>query len=68
MSPLARVFKHTSVLDVEVTLRCHGSSVRLSPKAMALLPIKISITIADIYRLFEERFDRQLNRMKGPFD
>ena len=33
--PLARVFQHTSVLDVEMSLTCYGRRARLSPRAMA---------------------------------
>ena len=38
------VSSHTSILDVEVTvtLRCHGSRVRLSPRAMVPFPIMMN--------------------------
>ena len=31
---LARLYQHTSVLDIEVTLRFHGRRAWLSPRAM----------------------------------
>ena len=63
--PLAKEFNHTSILDVEVTIRCYGRRARLSPRAMAPSPSKTNSglaapTLADLYRLFEERFERQL--------
>ena len=36
--PLARVYQHTCVLDVEVTLICHGRRAWLSPRAMTRFP------------------------------
>ena len=58
---MARVFYRTSVLDVDVTLRCHRSRARLPPRALTPFPIMMNSgkpTMVELYRIIKERFDR----------
>ena len=45
--PLARVYQHTSVLDVEVSLTCSERRARLSPRAMVPSTSKINSGLAN---------------------
>ena len=65
--------QYTSILSAEVSLTCHGRKARLSLRTMAPSPKeKISglgePTLADVYRLFEEMFDKHQKRIDSFFD
>ena len=54
--PLARVYQHTSVLSIEAILLCHGGRVEgNSPVLQQEESGSGEPTLADVYRLFEER-------------
>ena len=70
---MVRVFNHTSVLDVEVTLRCHGRRARLSLRAMAPFPIMMNLDLINPrWRLYiellkirsDKKFDELTEKMK----
>ena len=61
--------QYTIVLSTEVSLKCHGRRARLSLRAIAASPSKNnSGLLVDVYRLFEESFDKQQKRMDSFFD
>ena len=56
-----------------VTLTCHGTGARLSPEGNGPVPQQEEFgsdqsTLADVYQLFEERFERQLKGVKSHLD
>ena len=63
---------YTRVLSTEITLTCYGRRARLSLRATARPPArKIGSdqpTLEDIYRLFEEIFERQLKGVECHLD
>ena len=71
--PLARVYKHTSVFGAEVYPKIPRNRNKAVPEGNGPVPQYDKFgpdqpTLADIYRLFEERFDRKLNLRKSHFD
>ena len=51
-----------------LTLRCYGNKTRMSPRAMVPFSIVMNLpTIADLYRMLEGNFDRQVDRMRSHF-
>ena len=78
--PLARVYQHTSatsILDVEVSLSCHGRKARLSLRAMAPSTREKNLGLTNprwriyIYHMMKEaldRCDKKLNEISEKMD
>ena len=61
------------ILGTDVTLICHRRRARLSPRTMAPSPSKKNSglakpTLADVYRMVEELFDRLDRKLENLFD
>ena len=70
---MARLFYHTSDLDVEVNHNMSRNRSKAVPEGNGPVPHHYEFgsgdaTMADLYRILEENFDRQLNRIKSHFD
>ena len=62
-----------AILGTDVTLICHRRRARLSPRTMAPSPSKKNSglakpTLADVYRMMEELFDRLDRKLENLFD
>ena len=70
---MVRVYKHTSVLDIEVYHNMPRNWSKAVLEGNDLVPYQEEFgrdqpTLADVYQLFLEKFHRQLKIMKSHFD
>ena len=70
---MARVFYHISDLGAEVSPNMSRNRSKAVPEGNDSVPHHSEFgsdepTMVDLYRMLEESFDRQLDRMKSRFD